>query len=52
MKKIINNINYLLKKDEFEANLYKNVINETKEESKKEEDKSQRNKIVGETKNY
>ena len=45
MKKIINNINYLLKKDAYEANLYKNVINETKEESKKEEDKGQRNKI-------
>ena len=45
MKKIINNINYLLAKDSYQKTLYNNDINEPKEENKKEEEKNQIHKI-------
>ena len=45
MKKIINNINYLLAKDAYQKTLYNNDINEPKEENKKEEEKNQIHKI-------
>ena len=44
MKKIINNINYLLTKNGYEKNLYKKEIGEEKEENKKEEHKNKVNK--------
>ena len=45
MKKIINNINYLLAKDEYEKIIYKNEISEEKEENKQFETKNKINQI-------